>query len=590
MYSKKTMMTFGLLAVLTLVLASCAPATAPTPKPAAPVAPTTAPAAKPAAPTAPPAAKPAAPTAAPAAKPAASPAVKPAAPAATPKPAAEQPRSGGIFNICTGGDPISLDLHQEVSFLTQNVVQCAYNGITQLDPENPEEVIGDLAKSWDISKDGLTYTFQLHDGVKFHDGTALAAEDVKFSFDRQVNPPKGIRAPRRADLAAIDRIDVPDKNTVRFILKYPSGPFMDVISTGFQGTYSKAFVEKKGDMKKEVMGSGPFKFKGYAIGTSLEYVKNPDYFVKGRPYLDGITIFIIKDAATRLAAFRTGQIKQSALATSGLSAADAEIIKKTMPQASLTPYSSFNHDNILLNTQEKPWTDIRVRKAVHLAIDRQAAIEVLSRGFAEQGSYMPGKWGVPKDELLKMPGWRQPKDADIADAKRLLAEAGYPQGFTVKALIRAGTKYENVGVFMADQLAKVGIKLELDVKEAAVRTAMLNQGTYNCHPGSATLNYPDPQNVTRYWAAPNGDDWGSNWPRFRDEQVLELFDKQSRAVDPAERKKIVRDLDLRLIDVAVRPIVQWNHNILALSPDVRGRGKLIGDYSFQKYQDVWLAK
>ncbi|MFH1484661.1 MAG: ABC transporter substrate-binding protein, partial [Chloroflexota bacterium] len=206
------------------------------------------------------------------------------------------------------------------------------------------------------------------------------------------------------------------------------------------------------------------------------------------------------------------------------------------------------------------------------------------------GSYMPGKWGIPHDELIKMPGFRQPKDADIAEAKKLLAEAGFPDGFTVKSLVRSGRKYENVAVFIADQMAKVGIKPELDVKEGAVRTKLLNEGAFNNQPGTSSLNFGDPENVARYWARPLKGDWSNNWQRYGDEKVWELFDKQSRAIDPAERKKIVRELDLYLIDCAARPIIYWENAILAHWPEVKNRGGLYGNYNFQQYQDVWLAK
>ncbi|MFH1485391.1 MAG: ABC transporter substrate-binding protein [Chloroflexota bacterium] len=571
MYDRKVKIAFSLLSMLTLVLASCAPAAAPTPKPSAPAAPTAAPAAKPAAPTV-------------------APAAKPAAPAATPKPAAEQPRYGGTIAISTVGDPLSFDMHQEASYLVQNVIHCAYNGVTQFDPDNPEEVIGDLGKSWELSKDGLTYTFHLHEGVKFHDGTPLTSEDVKVSFDRQTDPPKGIRAQRRADLTAIDKIETPDKNTVKFILKYPAGAFLDVISSGLQLIYSKAFVEKKGHMKNDVMGTGPFKFKSYASGTSLEYVKNPDYFVKERPYLDGLTFYIIKDAGTRLAAFRTGQIKLTGPGNSGLTPADAEIVKKSMPQAITMSYPSYSHGNFILNVREKPWDDIRMRKAVHLAIDRQKAVDILAQGYGEVGSHMPGKWGIPQEELLKMPGFRQPKDADIAEAKKLVAEAGYASGITLKTLVRAEKQFEEIAVYVQDQVGKIGIKLELDIKEAAVRTDLLNKGAFNNHPLQSSLSYPDPENVTRYWAAPLGENWGMNWQRVEDKKIWELFEKQSRAIDPAERKKIVRELDMAMIDSAARPIIYWKKDQLGYWPEVKGRGKLSGNYSFQKYQDLWLAK
>ncbi len=267
------------LAAVTLVMVSCAPAAVP--PPAATTAPTQREAAD--------------------SKPAAS-------PVATPKPSApieSGPRSGGVLTISSIGDPITFDMHQEISYLVSNVVQLAYSGLMQYNPESPAEGMGDLATTWDVSKDGLTYTFRLNPNVKFHDGSVLSADDASFSFERMINPPKGTLAPRRGDLATIDKVEAPDKSSVKFTLKYPSASFLDVISSGWMVVFSRAFVEKKGHMKNDIMGTGPYKLKTYSAGVSLDYVKNPDYFVKGRPYLDGITFYIIKDAGTRLAAFRT---------------------------------------------------------------------------------------------------------------------------------------------------------------------------------------------------------------------------------------------------------------------------------------------
>ncbi|MBI2907639.1 MAG: ABC transporter substrate-binding protein [Chloroflexi bacterium] len=506
------------------------------------------------------------------------------------KPIAEQPTYGGILSVSCVGDPISFDLHQETASKVENVVSLAYNGLTQFDPKSPEDVIGDLAKSWTVSQDGLTYTFQLNENVKFQDGSPLSAQDVKVSYDRLINPPKNVSSPRRVDLMSLDRIDVVDKNSVRFTLKYVSSTFLGIISSGFMAIYSESFLDKKGDMKKDVMGTGPYKLKAYYPGTSLEYVKFTDYFVRGRPYLDGMTFYNIQDAGTRLAAFRTGRVKLTGPGPSGLTAADADIIRKTLPQVSLLSYPSFSHSNFLPHNQRKPWDDIRVRRAAHLAIDRQRAIEVLDQGYGELGSHMPGKWGIPKDELLKIPGWRQPKDQDIADAKRLLGEAGFPEGFAAKMLVNADKQFEDLAVYVADQFAKIGIKAQLDIRDFAVRTDLLRRGNFEIHPRIASLSFPDPENLARYWAAPVGDDWGTNWQRAADEKIWELFGKQARAIDPAERAKIVRELDLRMIDQAMMPVIYWRNAIMGWWPEVRDRGKVFGYFSFQKYQNIWLAK
>ncbi|MBI2908413.1 MAG: hypothetical protein HYX92_12270 [Chloroflexi bacterium] len=555
----------GCFTIFGLLLASCAPALAPTPtaRSAAPPATTGTTVA----------------TSAP----------KPAGPTPTVKPATDQPRYGGTLTVSHVIDPPSLDMQQEVGFAA-NVLQAAYNGVTQFSPETPEEVIGDLARDWDVSKDGRTYTFRLHQNVKFHDGTAFSADDVRFSFERMMNPPRGILSPRRAELADIDRVEALDQDTLKLTMKHPSAASLSVISSAYIVIYSRAFVGEKGHMKNDVMGTGPYKLKRYSANVSLEYVKNPDYFVKGRPYLDGITFYIIRDAATRLAAFRSGRVKLTGPGESGLTPSAAETVKRTLPQATVVPYPANCVDNLVLNTLERPWSDVRVRKAVHLAIDRQKAIQVLGEGHGDLGSNMPGKWGLSREELEQMPGWRQPKVADIAEAKRLLAEAGYSDGLTLKALARAQRTFEQLSVYIADQLANIGIKLELEMKELAVHQALVRQGAFNSTAIMNCLPYPDPQNVARLWAAPVGSDWGFNYQRYVDEKILELLDKQSRAVDPGERKRIVREVDLRMVEVATRPVVWWKQYLLGMWPEVKGYGKRVGSYSFERYQDIWLAK
>ncbi|MBI2907067.1 MAG: hypothetical protein HYX92_05365 [Chloroflexi bacterium] len=508
----------------------------------------------------------------------------------TPAPKGTQsPQYGGILTVSTNADPVMFDMHQTTTLVT-HVTQLAYNGIIQVDPNNPESLISDLAKSWEVSKDGLSYMFQLNDGVKFHNGTPFTAADVQVSFQRQINPPKGVLAPRRPDFERIDRVETPDMNTVKFILKYPSSSILDLISSGTSVIYSKAFLEEKGDMKKDVMGTGPFKLKSYSAGSVIEYVKNSSYFVKDRPYMDGVNFYVLGDPSTKLAAFRTGRVKHIAPSPGALTPAQADLIKRNLPEAVIMPYDGFHVVNFIMNIQQKPWDDIRVRKAVHLAIDRQAAITVLKQGYARLGSNMAGAWGIPQDELLKMPGWRQPKDADISEAKRLLAEAGFPNGFREKSLTRAEPEYANVAVFMADQLAKIGVQLELDVREVAVRTSLLNQGSFTSHSTMNSLMYADPDNLVRYWGRPLRDDWGMNWQRANDEKIWDLFDRQSREIDPVKRREMVRELDLRMIDSAMKPIIIWNEEAVAMWPEVKNRGKLLGRYNNNRYQDVWLAK
>ncbi|MFH1484805.1 MAG: ABC transporter substrate-binding protein [Chloroflexota bacterium] len=567
------------LTVLGLVLASCAPAAAPTPTPKPAPAPE-----KPAPAATKPAAQPTTPAAAP--KPAA-PTPKPAAPSPTPKPSAEQPRSGGILDTTLNSDMPSFDVQQETGLLTHSTVQSCYNGLLQFQPSEPDKVISDLAEKWEASSDGTVYTFHLHKGVKFHDGSTLTSEDAKFSLDRVYNPPKGIRSPRMGSVASIEKVEAPDENTVKITLKYPQSSIVSMLAVNQIAIYPKKVVEAKGDMKKTIVGSGPFMYKDYSLGTLFEVKKNPNYFIKGRPYLDGLRFYVIKDPSTMLAAFRTGKVKlMDPTLPAGLRPAHARQIGEEMKQAVVVSYPSISARWLNMVVTKEPFTDVRVRRAVHLAVDRQAAVKVLLEGIGDIGTnFVPGSvWGLPEAERLKLPGFRQPKDADIAEAKKLLAEAGFPNGFKTKILAR--TKYtDDMAVLMKEQLAKIGVELEIDVQESAVFLDWIYKHTHAMVAQPIGVRLSDPDEFARYFQAGGG----QSQTELDDAEVNKLFDEQRRAQDPAERLKIARRLEMRLLEVAASAPLYWAGSNIAHLPEVKDyyRG---APYCTNKYQDVWLAK
>ncbi|MFH1486298.1 MAG: ABC transporter substrate-binding protein, partial [Chloroflexota bacterium] len=224
MYSKKTMMAFGLLAIVTLILASCAPAATPTPKPAAP--------------TAAPAAKPAAPTAAPAAK-----------PAATPKPAAQQPRPGGILTSYITGNPPSLDTQQESTINTGMIVAPFYTNLVQADPLTNNKWVPGLAEKWEMSKDGLTWTFDIRQGVKFHDGTPFTTDDAVFNLKRITDPPKGIRSNMSFLLKPVVDSISKEGNKAKMTFKHPFAIVLDTLGHNYCAMFSEKYLDKNEDMK-----------------------------------------------------------------------------------------------------------------------------------------------------------------------------------------------------------------------------------------------------------------------------------------------------------------------------------------------------
>jgi len=215
-------------------------------------------------------------------------------------PAAETPRRGGVLLAVIGADAPSLDCHQESTFACIQLVAPSYNLLVQIDPYNYPKVVGDLATEWKISPDGLTYTFKIRQDVKFHDGSPLTAADIKATYDKIIWPPEGVLSIRKSHYTAVERIDATDPGTVVFKLKFPSASLLDNLASPWNIVYPKKHLDKDPNyFKTNVVGSGPFKFKSYTRGATFEGERNPDYFVKDRPYLNGYKFFISPETSVR---------------------------------------------------------------------------------------------------------------------------------------------------------------------------------------------------------------------------------------------------------------------------------------------------
>ena len=196
----------------------------------------------------------------------------------------EKPRRGGILNAALAGDPPSLDMHQEQTFMVAQPMGPIYNNLIVFDPHNYPQIIGDLAKSWKVSDDYLTYTFTLHEGVKFHDGSELTSADVKASWDRMVFPPEGVVSPRRSNYPMIKSIEAPEPLTVVFRLHHPSPSFLTSLAHPANFIYAKKYLD--GDVhyyKNNAVGTGPFKLKNYVHGSAHRTGAQPRLLEKRAP-------------------------------------------------------------------------------------------------------------------------------------------------------------------------------------------------------------------------------------------------------------------------------------------------------------------
>ncbi|MEE8302800.1 MAG: ABC transporter substrate-binding protein, partial [Candidatus Tectomicrobia bacterium] len=229
--------------------------------------------------------------------------------AALPTLAAAQPRYGGELLAAIAGDAPSFDPHSVTTFKTIMVIAPAYNTLLQFSPTEYPKIIGDLATDWTISEDGLTYTFKIHQGVTFHDGSPLTSADIKASFDKIIWPPSGSFSARKSHFLAVAGIETPGDHTVVFKLKGPSASMLASLASPWNVIFPKKYLDQ--DIRyfdKKVIGSGPFKFKKNVKGATFELVKNENYWVKGRPYLDSVKFFMIKNLSARAKSLRSGRV------------------------------------------------------------------------------------------------------------------------------------------------------------------------------------------------------------------------------------------------------------------------------------------
>src|SRR5438552_8287566 len=271
--------------------------------------------------------------------------------------AADTPRRGGVLLAVIGADPPSLDPHQESTFANIELVAPLYSTLLQLDPYHYPTIIGDLATEWKVSPDGLTYTFKLHSGVKFHDGSPLTSADVKATYDKIIFPPAGVRSIRRNAYTEVERVDAPDPSTVVFKLKFPSASMLANLASPWTVIFPKKYLDQDPNyFKTHVVGSGPFKFKSYTRGSTFEGERNPDYFVKDRPYLDGYKFYISPETSVRAAAIRSGR---AYIEFRHLPYADVEAIRKQLGDKVVVQQTPLVINfGIAINNTVKPFNDV----------------------------------------------------------------------------------------------------------------------------------------------------------------------------------------------------------------------------------------
>jgi peptide/nickel transport system substrate-binding protein len=515
--------------------------------------------------------------------------------AAGPATAQDKPRHGGELVFVVPSNPPSYDAHREETFGIIHPAAPHYNTLLRTDPTDRTgtKVIGDLAESWTASKDGRTYTLKLRHGVKFHDGSEFTSKDAKATYDKIINPPAGVASNRKGEYSDVEAVQAPDPYTIVFRLKYPSASFVNSLASPWNWIYKADILAK--DMRwyeNNVMGTGPFTFVEHVKGSHWVGKKNPNYWDKGKPYLDGYRAIIMTDSAAQVSAIRG---ERAMIQFRGFSPAERDTLVQALGPKITVQESPWNCVLLVaMNHEKKPFDDKRVRKALTLALDRYQGSQALSKiAIVKEvaGVQVPGTtFATPPAELEKLAGYSRDIAKSRAEAKRLLKEAGVPDGFSFVFKNRGiPMPYEPVGVWLIDQWRQIGLNVRQDVIESAKYYSELRGGNFDAAMDFQCGYTVDPDlDLYKFLSK---DKNPANYSRYADKALDEVYDKQARALDAEERKRAVREFEKRLLDEEVHYIytLQW-HRIIPHLSKVKGWTITPSHYLNQQLDTVWLTE
>jgi peptide/nickel transport system substrate-binding protein len=438
-----------------------------------------------------------------------------------------------VLTIGVDQEAIGIDPHIVTAFSSMRRIDLMYNRLVRLD--DSFVVVPDLAESWDIP-DNLSYVFHLRHGVKFHNGREMTADDVQYSLNRVLDPKTA--SPGRSYISLVKAIDVVDKYTVKLTLSAPLASLLDGLTSNNCSIVAKEVVEANGNLQKVDGGTGPFMLKEWVADNSMTLAKNPNYFEKGAPLLDKVIFRVIPEQTSLLAGVKSGDLDMATVN-------DGAIIRQAAKESKVTVMSKpgLNMRIFSFNCTRKPFDDVRVRDAIASVLDRSEILAIAEFGMGKPTGPIPvaaTQWATP---VAKLP-FAAP---DVAKAKKLLADAGYPNGFSFK--ITCSGTYEGglaVAQVVQNELKAIGVDAQLEVVEWGVYIDKWTKRDFDSmielRGGSGE---PDRFLYRTFYST-----GGVNNFLFKDADVDKLLDQGRNQTKPADRKATYEQLQSLLVQKA----------------------------------------
>jgi peptide/nickel transport system substrate-binding protein len=506
-------------------------------------------------------------------------------------------KQGGILKTYVWDTPPSASIHEEATISTVFPFMPVFNNLVLFDQTkmeaNLDTIVPDLGKSWAWDSAKTTLTFQLEQGVKWHDGKPFTAKDVKCTFDLisgLVSSEDFRKNPRKVWYHNVKEIATKGDHEVSFVLNTPQPSFLALLASGYTPIYP-CHIEQK-QMRTNPVGTGPFKVAEIKRGDVIKIARNPDYWKKGKPHLDGIEYRVISNRSTRLLAFIAGEVEMTFV--SDVTVAGLKDVEAKAPKSICQFVPSNNTINMIVNSAAPPFDNAKVRRAMALALDRGAFNTILAEGKSMIGAVMlpgpDGVWSMPPEELAKLPGYSPDRAKDLAEARKIMEELGYSAAkpLKVKVATRNIPLYRDPSVIFIDQMKAIYIEGELENVDTPLWHGKVTRKDYSVGLNTTGVGVDDPDVnlVENYTCASE-----RNYTGYCNKEVDSLIFAQSRETDPVKRKQILWEAERKIVEDVARPIILHNRAATCWAPHVKGVTSHVNSlYNSWRMENAWLDK
>jgi peptide/nickel transport system substrate-binding protein len=505
-------------------------------------------------------------------------------------------KPGGTLRMPHADSPASMSILEESTIITLAPMMAVFNNLVMFDQHIAQNsiatIVPDLASEWSWDEGKTALTFKLRQGVKWHDGKPFTAADVKCTWDLLMGlGAEKLRVnPRKSWYGNLDKV-VPDGDyRIIFQLKRPQPSFIALLASGWSPIYP-CHVSPK-DMRTKPIGTGPFKFAEFKPNESIKVVKNPEYWKPGLPYLGAIEYTVIKNTSTWVLALAAEKFDRTPVGIISI-----PIMKEIQGQTSkiqceTVPWNISRH--MIINRDKPPFDNPDLRRAMTLALDRKAFIDILSDGQGViGGAMMPppdGVWGVPAEMLKTFPGYGPDVAKNRAQAREIMKKLGYgpDKHLTTTMTTRNVPAYRDPAVLLIDQLKEIWIDSTLNAIDTAqwYPTVMRKDYAIGMTVAENGLDDPDQQYYENYVCGSE-----RNYTGYCNKEVDELVGRQSVEADAEKRRQLVWQIERKLVEDDARPSIFFPRSAICRYPWMKNQVATVnGNYNAWRMEDVWLER